>query len=167
MAKNDTITAEYLRSILDYEPETGLFRWKTVRNGRAKVGQIAGSVNPGHGYVIIEIDGKPRRAHRLAVLWMTGEWPERDVDHENLTRHDNRWSNLRPATEQENGANRRALKNNACGVKGVYRVGRRWRASIRVDYKLINLGTFSKKEEAGEAYAAAAMLYFREFARVS
>ena len=166
MAKNDTITAEYLRSILDYEPETGLFRWKTTRHGRVKVGQIAGNVNPGHGYVIIEIDGKPRRAHRLAVLWMTGEWPERDVDHENLIRHDNRWGNIRPATEQQNGANRRALKNNACGFKGVYRAGNRWRANIRVDYKLIHLGYSDTKEGAAKLYADASSLYFGKYARL-
>lgn len=165
MAKNDTITAEYLRSILDYEPETGLFRWKTTRHGRVKVGQIAGNVNPKTGYVNIEIDGKPKKAHRLAILWMTGKWPERDVDHKNLIRHDNRWINIRAATEQQNGANRRALRNNSCGIKGVYRVGSRWRASIRVDYKLIHLGYSGSKEGAAKLYSDAAEIYFGDFAR--
>lgn len=110
--RND-LTAEYVRAILDYETETGLFRWKTrsFDDGRITkiwntkhAGKIAGTVCV-QGYVAIGVDDHPRKAHRLAWLWVTGEWPV-EVDHKDRNRANNRWSNLRHADDSTNQHNR-------------------------------------------------------------
>jgi len=124
---------------------------------------VAGSLN-GVGYIDIGIDGKIYRASRLAWLYMTGEWPQKTVDHENLLKIDNRWENLREAGASKNGANRRKLKNNTSGFKGVAVNRGKWSASIRVGYKSIWLGRHDTPEEAHAAYMAAAKEHFGEFA---
>lgn len=85
-----------------------------------------------------------------------------------MVRDDNRIDNLRQATNQLNIANRRVLPRNVLGVKGVQQRGPgRFRARIRVNDKLINLGQFPTVEEASEAYMAAARHHFGDFARVA
>ena len=145
------LTAERLREVLQYDPETGVFTRLVDRGGR-KVGVVAGSVT-GHGYTSIQIAGVRYLAHRLAFLWMTGEWPIDDVDHINGVAGDNRWSNLRPATRAENMQNqRRAQSNNKLGLLGVCRDGNRFSARIKVDGQRIHLGLFATPEQAHAAY---------------
>jgi hypothetical protein len=153
---------------LDYDPETGLFTWKVNRRGRfARVGSKAGTDN-GDGQIRINVDGTKHVAHRLAWLYMTGTWPPGLIDHRNLVRSDNRWSNLRLATKSENMANRRAPANNKSGLKGVSRHSQcdRWTAQICKDGQRVHLGLFKTKEEAHAAYTAAAAEMYGEFARV-
>ena len=140
------ITQKELRETLHYNPETGVFTWRKSRAG-VGVGSCAGTKNA-NGYIIICCYGKLYRAHRLAWLYMTGEWPKDQVDHENHIRHDNRWENLREATRQENHKNRSMYKNNTSGVTGVYWDKGKWKAYIRVDEKDKNLGRFTDKFEA-------------------
>src|SRR5690606_16380357 len=106
------------------------------------------------------------KAQNAAWLYMTGEWPTFIVDHENRQRADNRWENLRPATDQENARNAKLSKRNTSGIKGVmwYRRHSKWVASIRVDRKLLHLGYFPTIEEAAIARRAAELQYFGEFA---
>ena len=163
------LTAERLRELLTYAPETGLFYWKVApSNGRTVVGSVAGRVND-EGYRKIGIDGRVYAAHRLAYLYMPGEWPKELIDHENLARDDNRWRNLRPATRTQNKAN--SLPRSACGFKGVYITKKRgkirWRAQIRAEGHLHSLGYYGTPEEANAAYAAAADKLFGEFARAA
>lgn len=164
------VTAERLREVLDYEADTGLFIWKVALSRIVAVGSVAGTI-VGDGYRHIGIDGVYYGAHRLAWLHVHGDWPNGEVDHVNLDRSDNRISNLRLATNQTQSANRRVLKNNRLGIKGVgistwrVRKPQRYRARIRVRDKLIHLGYFSTPEAASEAYAAAAKKHFGEFAR--
>jgi hypothetical protein len=165
------LTQERLKELLDYDPETGIFTWRGVQR-QTSVGTIAGSVDK-DGYIAICVDYSPRRASRLAWLWMTGEWPSDQVDHKDRDRKNNRFSNLRLATGSQNQGNRSLSKTNKSGFKGVsrYRAGERsgrpWQASIRISGKSKNLGYFSTREEAHAAYCAAATAVFGEFARTA
>lgn len=161
------LTQARLRELLDYNPTTGLFTRLVQRRGpRSHVGAVAGCDN-GQGYIRIYVDGKGYKAHRLAWLWMTGEWPPADIDHDGLNRSDNRWKTLRAATRSQNCANRRAFKNSASQIKGVSfnRRAARWVAQIQVRGRKIGLGYFDDPAEAAAAYASAARKYHGEFAR--
>lgn len=153
MAKND-LTADYVRSILDYDPDTGAFRWRDFGRGKRR-DLIAGSRMP-NGYIIIRINGRGYYAHRLAWLYMTGEWPPGFIDHEFFDRSDNRWAKIRPATTTESAFNRKPTRRNESGFKGVYVNWRRWGARICAGGKVLCLGTFDTPEEAAKAYDTAA-----------
>lgn len=159
------ITYERLLQLLHYEPETGVFTWRGAR-GPAKGGAVAGSID-GDGYRSIMIDGKNYFAHRLAFLWMRGAWPKADIDHWNLNKANNRWTNLRDATSSQNKANTCARVNNTSGYKGVswHKRDRKWRAEIGVSGKRIFLGNRVTREECAALYATAAKEHFGEFAR--
>ena len=149
------LTYERLREVLHYDPETGVFTWLVRTSTRIKVGDVAAAAD-GRGYIVIGVDGVLYKSHRLAFLWMTGEWPPQFVDHINGVRDDNRWSNLRPATRSENNQNvRRARAGNRTGLLGVCRYRKRFKAQIRVDGRNLCLGTFDTPEQAHEAYLAA------------
>lgn len=164
------VTADRLRSVLDYNPDTGVFIWKVGLSPVAPAGSVAGTISK-RGRRHIAIDGIVFSAHRLAWVYVHGEWPVKQVDHRNLDRLDNRIDNLRLATNQQNAANRRALRNNRLGIKGVgistlrVRKPQRYRARIRVNDRLIHLGYFATPEAALAAYDSAARLHFGEFAR--
>lgn len=165
------VTAERLRQVLDYNPATGEFRWKTKLGPVDRIGEIAGTIS-NRGRRHIAIDRTVFAAHRLAWLYVYGAWPSGQLDHRNLNKLDDRIENLRPATRQQNSANRPVLRNNRLGVKGVsitprVRRPQRYRARIRVDNRLIHLGYFSTPEQASEAYRLAAVKHFGEFARVA
>ena len=166
MANCANITAEHLRSILNYDPDTGVFTWRQKTGPTAKIGAVAGGVNK-RGYWYIRVGGSKQLAHRLAWLYMVGEWPTTDIDHLNLNKTDNRWDNLRAATDAQNKANSALYSNNLSGFKGVSRrpCGYKWRARIQVNKTLKNLGDFSSPELAHAAYLKAAEEFFGEFAR--
>jgi hypothetical protein len=153
------LTQAGLRALLSYDPETGAFT-------RRSTDRVTGSPNRTRGYVYVSIGCKAYLAHRLAFLWMTGEWPAAEVDHINRDRFDNRWNNLRPATRQENCGNARGKK--AGKVKGVYvdkrRINSPYFAAIGIDGKLVHLGTFSTAELAHAAYCAKAAEVYGQFA---
>ncbi len=159
------LTAEQLREILHYDPDTGLFVWAQSRGKKTAKGKAAGSID-NYGYVVIRFDGSLWKGHRLAWLYMTGEWPKVVVDHENLIRADNRWTNLRDATKGLNAANSKLAANNKAGFKGVSKHKKvpMWVAQITVNQKKIYLGLFRTPEEAHAVYMAAARKYFGEFA---
>lgn len=159
------LTYERLRELFHYDPATGLFT-RLVRQGHTHPGEIAGGLSE-KGYVRIYIDGRKYRAHRLAWLYVTGEWPENEIDHKNTDRSDNRWDNLRPATGAENSRNRRTPSNNTSGFKGVFwqKREKRWHAVIDLNGKRVVLGRFLTVEEAHAAYARAAQEHYGEFSR--
>lgn len=165
------LTQARLRELLDYDASTGVFT-RRVRVANVAAGTIAGC-RRGSGYLFISVDNKLLRAHQLAWLYMTGEWPNKFIDHVDLNKANNRWSNLRLATKSQNQANTGLNKSNVSGIKGVsrYRAGERygkpWQAGIQKDGKVIHLGHFVTKEEAGGAYARAAKTLFGEFARTN
>jgi len=147
----DMLTQKRLKDLLHYDPETGLFKWANTGTGRKNT--------PGckeNGYLRIKLDGKKYLAHRLAWLYMMGEWPEHEIDHVNGHKSENRFDNLRDVEKCINIQNqRRASKNNAIGYLGVHAVRDKFRSSIRVKGKLEHLGYFSSPEEAYEAYVLA------------
>lgn len=167
-AHSDMITVSRLKELLNYSPETGKFtRIKfDVPGNRHLVGNIAGSFCS-NGYHNICVDGRTYKAHRLAWLYMTGKWPNHQIDHANGNRGDNRFSNLREATNSQNQQNRGIQTSNTSGHKGVHYFPRKrpWRASIRRAGKQIHLGCFATKEEAAKAYADAAKIYHGKFAK--
>jgi hypothetical protein len=160
---SSTITQERLKELLDYDPETGLFTWRSRSSNRIQVGDIAGSYSP-YGYLQIRIDGRLYMAHRLAWLYINGELPKGILDHANLLKDDNRISNLRPATKSQNGANGPVRHN---GLKGAYWIDRagRWLSQIQKGGKAIYLGYFHTEQQAHCAWWAAAQHMHGEFAR--
>lgn len=158
------LTCERLKRLLDYNPETGVFRWKVGR-GPKRVGDVAGCLD--NGYVYICIDGHNYLAHRLAWLYQFGFIGEDHIDHSNLKRDDNRISNLRLANHSKNRANSAKQPNNTSGFKGVVKKANRWRAQITCNNKTRYLGSFATPTEAHAAYLAAATAAFGEFARAA
>lgn len=104
-------------------------------------------------------------AHRAAFAIQTGRWPDRLIDHRNGNKADNRWDNLREATDSQNQANTGPQKNNSVGLKGVTfdKQTGRWRASIMIQGTRRCLGRHDTKEQAKTAYDAAAKNHFKEF----
>ena len=149
----------YLKEILSYDKKTGIFRWKIDRS-KVKANSVAGCVGTG-GYIQIKVNYKLYKAHRLAWLYVHGEFPKEQIDHINHNRKDNRLSNLRVVSNVENHRNIRMLKNNTSGVSGVYwsDTMKKWHARIRVYGKQKNLGFFSDLDEAKKAREVAKAKY--------
>ncbi len=101
--------------------------------------------------------------HRFIMGAESGQ----EIDHVNGNRLDNRRSNLRFATREQNARNRKTPSNNKSGYKGVRLERRKWRARIQFDGKQISLGNFETPEEAAYAYNEAAKRYYGEFARLN
>lgn len=160
----DQATQERLRELLTYCPETGVFRWRVSRGGEF-AGAIAGS-QTGDGRIKIMIDRRLYKAHRLAWLFVHGEWPSGDLDHADRDGSNNRIANLRPAARAENNINSQAVRSKLGLPKGVRRVLKngKFRAEISVYGVRTHLGTFATPAEAGEAYRRAAARYYGEFA---
>lgn len=158
------LTASRLRELLHYDPSTGEFFWRTAWCRKIKAGAKAGTTDK-RGYIDIRIDGEKHRAHRLAILYMTGEWPADCVDHANRVNGDNRYQNLRQCTTAQNNSNRRVLRETATGVKGVSLAdGGKFRARICADRNRRLIGVFESAEQAGKAYEDAAKRVHGEFA---
>lgn len=163
------ITASRLRELVEYDPERGLFTW---RSGRSKfqewlTGKVAGTL--ANGYTSIILDGKKYSAHRLVWLYVYGRWPIDQIDHVDGDRSNNRFSNLREADHQKNEANKPLRKDNSSGFKGVQfhpQTGK-WRARITFNKVQLHLGLFTSPEAAHAAYVIAAKKYFGEFARAA
>lgn len=159
------VTQERLREVLNYDPETGMFTWRVPRKGTGGVGSVAGRVNPGNGYIDICVDYRRYLGHRLAWLYMTGEWPTNDVDHKDRVRTNNAWSNLRAATRAQNLANAGRRRGVRTPYKGIQKAGKTsWQAVISVCGVRRCLGTYPTAEQAAEAYKRAAVLFNGEFA---
>jgi hypothetical protein len=160
------LTAERLRELLHYDPETGVFTWRVNRRGPMKAGDVAGRVHADYGYIIIGIDGGEYRANRLAFLYMEGKFPAHMAEHADRNRANNRWSNLRNATYSQNMFNIPVRAGNVSGRKGVVwsKNLEKWNARIGVNKKMLHLGYFEDKDEAAHAYNKAAIAHFGDFA---
>ena len=149
------VSQKYLKDILSYDPDTGLFHWIINRTG-VTIGMQAGSINK-QGYVRIEVDGKSYAAHRLAWLYVYGYMPSKVeyIDHIDRTKDNNQIDNLRIANHSENKLNSGLPKNNKTGYKGVQMHGERFRAQTTINSKRVHLGTFDTALDAYNAYVKA------------
>ena len=122
-------------------------------------GSIAGSVIS--GYRLIGINRRQYGAHRLAWVYMTGEWPPAHVDHIDRNPLNNAWANLRLATIAQNAQNTSTTSKYGSGVRGVtwHAGATKWVARIVVNYRQIYLGLFVSLDDAKHAYAEAKKKY--------
>lgn len=161
--RKDDWTADKLRAHLDYKPETGEF-WTRPRKigtvqhfGKTRVPAVTIRLKEGDGVF------RHYYAHRLAWLWMTGEWPRDEIDHINNNSTDNRWENLREASHIENNRNKDFRSGRKLLGACFHKASGLWRAIIRGK----NLGYFKTPEEAHVAYKRAAIEEYGEFAHDS
>lgn len=166
----------YLKSILTYDPSNGIFTWRHRPSAPAQwnvryAGEVAGRTNINRRRPVceIKIDGKLYLAHRLAWLYMTGDWPPNEIDHRDTDSLNNRWNNLRRATRSQNNSNVGPQKNNSTGFKGVsfHKDRGKYVAQIMANRKIHYLGYFDDPEKAYEAYCNAAEKLHGEYARVA
>jgi hypothetical protein len=140
---------EHMRKSLSYDSKSGLFVW--LRDvGRAKTGQIAGSLHKHNRYIYITFNKKKYRAQRLAWLFTYGKSPSGEIDHINGIRHDNALSNLRDVTRLKNNQNRAIQSNNSSGVTGVawYKRHKKWHVRIVVNGENRHLGYYGHLQDA-------------------
>lgn len=153
-----TIDAELVRKLLDYDPETGGFRWRSRADATKAwntryAGTKAGTLHSA-GYVIIKMP-KPFgfwRAHRLAWLVTHGVAPA-ELDHINGDRSDNRIANLREVTAGQNAINKARHKNNTSGHIGVdfNKAKGKWRARLNFNGVSHSAGHHLTAEAAAKA----------------
>ncbi len=156
------LTVEHLRKVVHYDTETGIFT-RLISSGGQAAGSKAGWID-GEGYRKLRVLGNEYRASRLAFFYVTGKWPKNHIDHKNLARPDNRWTNLREATWSQN--NHHSIQEpGASGFRGAtyHAPSKQWRARIQVQGRRLHLGLFDTPEEAHAAYCRAAEKYFGEF----
>ena len=177
--RDTELTARDLRRRFDYDPNTGVFRYRyrPECQGKIEIGDVAGYVREKR-YLVIKIDNYPYYAHRLAWLYVYGQWPENEVDHIDLNKLNNSISNLRAATRAENRTNTKLQATSSSGYKGVTRFRCkhmtkriecdcpvRWKAQATIDQKVVYLGLYDTKEAAHEAYCNAVREARPEFFR--
>jgi HNH endonuclease len=136
------MNATQLRSLVCYDPVTGRMTWRVKLSAKQYVGDDVGHVGD-KGYRCTKIKRKSYKVHCLIWLYMTGEWPEHEVDHEDRDRANNRWANLRPATHKQNAENRTPRHDSSSGVTGVVWNTREqaWRATICIDGRKRQVGS--------------------------
>ena len=143
---------EWLKEHISYCPDSGeitlIKKWKAkTTRSVSEVGTILGHLD-GRGYKHFSMLGKKYKVHRIAWMYMTGNYPELQVDHINGDRLDNRFCNLRLVTNSQNQGNRRKILARS-GYKGVYPLPTgKWTAQ----YNKIHLGVFDTTELAAKAY---------------
>jgi hypothetical protein len=164
------LSVERLKEVLSFDKDTGEFRWAKRVARCIRIGELAGYIENAHGgYNLIMIDRVSYGAHRLAWFYVTGEWPDVEIDHKDGNPSNNRFSNLRKATASENIANSKKRRDNTSGFKGVSwdKGAKKWSAKIGVSGRKLHLGLFDTPEAAHAAYLTAAHKHFGEFARVA
>lgn len=177
MDKRILPSPELLRQLLVYEPETGKLYWKerprdmftsdhACKSWNAKLAGKEAFTTYMEGYRKGKIFGIDHLAHRVAWAIHCGKWPKDQVDHVNLTRDDNRASNLREAGVAQNMMNTAKLSKNTSGHKGVswHSRANKWVAMIGLNGRSVYLGVYSDIKDARDAYRRAADKHFGEFA---
>lgn len=155
------------RRIVHYDPVTGQLSLAENRGSR-KAGNTCGSLKS-NGYVYVSWDKRTVQAHRFIWFWMTGEWPKSCIDHVNCVKTDNRWSNLREATYTQNHYNRPVRRDSRTGAKGIGFIAHAnmYRAKLKANGRIVQLGYFKTLDEAKQAYAEAVAIHHGEFARAA
>lgn len=166
---NVVVSVEYLRECFMLDTSTGVLYWKSrpahhfVSNASYKMwntryaGEVASCIKT-NGYVGVTVLKKSYQAHRVVWAITSGVWPTGDLDHINGLKSDNRYCNLRYATESQNGFNRVLGKNSTTGYKGVSydKQTKRYKAKIKISGRSISIGMFDTPKEAHDAYCTRA-----------
>lgn len=157
------LTQEKIKEVLHYDPETGVFIWLKNTGGGKVSGSIAGSVykdTRGNNYNRIQVFGRAYGAHRLSWLYTHGYWPDK-IDHIDGNGLNNKLTNLRNVSNQQNCRNKRLMPTNTSGFCGVYfvKTRKKWRAFIRHENKILHLGDFICKDDAISARKMANIKY--------
>ena len=168
------LTQERLQQLIEYDSETGIAYWK-IKRGRSPAGTRVGFILYGSKrskpYRYVKIPDLGRRSipfTHVVHLYMTGRWPKAEIDHIHGDTLDDRWSELRESTREQNEANRGARKNNKLGLKGVWlQPSGKYKAEIYRKGEHIYLGMFDTAQEAHAAYLAAAAQHDGEFLRAA
>jgi len=158
------INIDYVKSILDYNKDTGIITWKIGNGKRAVQGNEAGYITD-EGYRAIGINGKYIKSHRIAWAMHYGFQPDFQIDHINGIKNDNRIINIRLATQSQNKSNVNAPITNTSGVKGVVKRNGRYIAQIKHNQKNIYIGTFDNISDAEKARIEVEKKLFGEFSR--
>ena len=150
MINKENITQDRLKELLYYNPDNGLFTWKKLKTkNKVRVGDIAGyKTNLRGNYIDIRLDGKLYKAHRLAYLYMKGEFPDDVIDHIDGDGTNNIFQNLRDVKQRYNTRNTRIGENNKTGIIGIYIAKGKYVAQIKLNDRTKHLGTFNSLEEA-------------------
>ena len=151
------LTIDRVKQALEYSNTTGQFKWTSKKSSTVRDNRIAGTQMK-NGYIAIVLDNHRLLAHRLAWFYTHGVWPEKQIDHINGIRDDNRIVNLRLADQAINSQNlRKAQPRSTTGFLGVFPWGRtgRFLARIHANGKYHKIGVFDTPEQAHQAYLTA------------
>lgn len=143
-----------LKEVIHYDPLTGVFTRIKKTSNSVKTGNLAGCFDKGNGYIRIRVNSKLYQAHRLAWLYMMGEFPKQMIDHKDGNKTNNAFSNLREADSSQNALNSKILATNKSGYKGVgfHKKTGMWRARAVLNKVVHYLGLFETAQLAANAY---------------
>lgn len=166
--KQDNLKHNVLLTYLTYNSETGIFQ-HNINNGSAKKGSRAGTLSKAKGYRVITLKGIKYQEHRLVWFYTYKVWPEKQIDHINGIKDDNRIINLREATGTQNQGNRKSANNSSSQYKGVYwsKQAKKWQVQIRSKKDSKYLGLYTDEIEAAKAYNEVAIKQFGDFALIN
>jgi hypothetical protein len=138
---NDEIRCHMDGSVVRFFKKKG---WKIVEN----------TANDGGGYNYIGINGKNIKRHRLIAYCFLGLGNINEVksgtdviDHIDGNKLNNSVNNLRITNQSGNQHNRKNVKGYC-----FHKRSQKYQALIRINNKLIHLGSYETEEEAKEAY---------------
>ena len=145
------VTQKRLKELLNYDPESGVFKWRKpiVSRNQPEIAGYSEEQKSKIYYTRIYIDGEKHYAHRLAWLYVYGVFPE-IIDHIDGDGENNRICNLRNTSISENLKNKKLYKSNSSGYHGVRKRkgSSSWRVQIGVDGSPVYLGSYKNLEEA-------------------
>ena len=159
-----TLTQQRLKEVVTFDDTTGIFIRK-LKAKRAVIGRTLG-YKKSNGYIALSIDGQKYFAHRLAWLYVYGEFPKNDIDHIDGNRTNNKIENLRDVPRTENLQNIKIAKshNKSTGILGAYlHTSGKFMSRIKVNKKDIYLGLFESAEQANQAYLKAKQQFHKGY----
>lgn len=156
------VTAERVRELFNYDEVTGVFTRKVRTAMRTKIGDIVGNKDT-YGYLQVSVDGKLCLLHRLAWLYVHGEFPEGTIDHIDRCKTNNAITNLRDVSQQVNMTNLPVARNNRSGFKGVFfrKDAGKYFASVSHKGKRLHVGVYDTASAASSAYELARYFLLR------